>query len=223
VDVGIIPRYAVKASNPLVNTAAPPYEEPRTTWDDLQTPRFYGYELSLGGHTQNTDGNDVRLRAEAHMKGYRGSTYEEHPSTRRGRIAGQVSPLQSDSGPRRADTNFTATISRANYHGRGQRTCQGLLVLWSIMSGGWQAAVHRAGTSVTAFNGSRCLRQGIQSKGEPAAPPYKEPRTTGDDLRTTRFYGQYELPIHHQPSRLPGRMLMHLPRHRVPGSRFFSG
>jgi hypothetical protein len=50
----------------------------------------------------------VRLRAEAHFKGCRGSTYEGHPSTRRGRTAGQVSPLQSDSGPRRADTNFTA-------------------------------------------------------------------------------------------------------------------
>jgi hypothetical protein len=30
--------------------------------------------LSLGGHAQNTDRNDVRLRAEAHIKGYRGSS-----------------------------------------------------------------------------------------------------------------------------------------------------
>jgi hypothetical protein len=30
------------------------------------------------------------------------------------------------------------------------------------------------------------------SKGEPAAPPYNEPRRTGDDLSTTRLYGQHE-------------------------------
>jgi hypothetical protein len=87
--------------------------------------------LSLGGHAKNTDRNDVRLRVEAHVKGYRGSSLRgASPDLPMGRIAVQVSPLQSDSGPRGADTNFTATISRANYQGRGQRTCHDLLVLW---------------------------------------------------------------------------------------------
>jgi hypothetical protein len=31
------------------------------------------------------------------------------------------------------------------------------------------------------------------SKGEPAAPPYNEPRRTGDDHSTTRLYGQHEV------------------------------
>jgi hypothetical protein len=157
VDVGMIPRYAGKASNPQVNTAAPPHEEPRTTWSKSRPPVLW-IRAILRGHTQNTNGNDVRLRAEAHSKGCRGSAYEGHPSTRGDRTAGQVSPWQSDPEPRWADTYSTAPspsqITRV----------EGSTVLWSTMSGGWQAAGHRAGASLTSWKGYRCLRQGIQRR-----------------------------------------------------------
>jgi hypothetical protein len=82
-------------------------QEPRTTWR-TSGPLVLWIRAILRGHTQNTNGKDVRLRAQAHSKGCRGSAYEGHPSTRGDRTAGQGSPLQSDSEPRRADTYSTA-------------------------------------------------------------------------------------------------------------------
>jgi hypothetical protein len=79
-DVGMVPRYAVRTSKPQENTAAPPHEEPRTTWSKSSPPVLWRRAI-LRGHTQNTNEKTVKLCAEAHSKGRRGSAYEGASST----------------------------------------------------------------------------------------------------------------------------------------------